>query len=113
MCHRSVGLVQGEIERAGISTVSVTVRPDVTFGMNVPRAAYLRFPHGNPLGEPDRPDQQHLILEALLQTHHWLLEANDHDTCYTAARPPDGVLASSFEVVCASLGIIFPPDPPP
>jgi len=67
MCHRSVGLVQGEIERSGIPTTSVTVRPDVTFGMNVPRAAYLRFPHGNPLGEPNRPDQQHLILEALLQ----------------------------------------------
>ena len=45
----------------------MTVRPDVTFGMNVPRAACLRFPHGNPLGEPDRPDQHHLILEALLQ----------------------------------------------
>lgn len=67
MCHRSVGLVQGEIERAGISTVSVSVRPEVTFGMNVPRAACLRFPHGNPLGEPHRPDQQHLILEALLR----------------------------------------------
>ncbi len=67
MCHRSVGLVQGEIERDGISTVSVSVRPDVTFGMNVPRAAYLRFPHGNPLGEPDQPAQHHLVLEALLR----------------------------------------------
>jgi hypothetical protein len=75
MCHRSVGLVQGELERAGISTASVTVRPDVTVGMNVPRAAYLRFPHGNPLGEPHRPDQQHLILEALLQMLETATEA--------------------------------------
>ena len=67
MCHRSVGLVQGELERSGISTVSVSVRPDVTAGMNVPRVAYVRFPHGNPLGEPNRPDQQHLILDALLR----------------------------------------------
>jgi hypothetical protein len=67
MCHRSVGLVQGEIERAGIPTVSLSVRPEVTYGMNVPRAAYLRFPHGNPLGEPDRPEQHHVILEALLR----------------------------------------------
>lgn len=55
--------------------MSVTVRPDVTFGMNVPRAAYLRFPHGNPLGEPHRSDQQHLILEALLQMLETATEA--------------------------------------
>ena len=67
MCHRSVGLVAGAIERAGIPTVTVSLRPEITYGVGVSRAAYARFPMGNPLGEPRRADQQHLMLEALLR----------------------------------------------
>lgn len=67
MCHRSVGLVQAQIERAGISTVSVTMRPEISFAMKVPRAVHVRFPLGNPLGEPHRPDQQSRILEDMFR----------------------------------------------
>ncbi len=67
MCHRSVGLVQGAIERVGIATVSLTLRPEITLFMNVSRAAYVRFPLGNPFGEPHQPAQHHLVLEDLLQ----------------------------------------------
>ena len=42
------------------------MRPDVTYGVRVPRAASVRFPHGNPFGEPHRPEQHHLVFEALL-----------------------------------------------
>jgi D-proline reductase (dithiol) PrdB len=63
MCHRSVGLVQSHLEKVGMSTVSVSLRPDISLAMKVPRAVYLRFPLGNPMGEPDRPDQQGRILE--------------------------------------------------
>ena len=73
MCHRSVGLVQGAIERSGIPTVTISLRPDVTFGVRVPRAAYARFPHGNPLGEPHQPAQHHLVLEALLRQRDMVL----------------------------------------
>ena len=66
MCHRSVGLVQGAVEAAGISTASVALRPEITLGTNVARAAYLRFPLGNPFGEPNQPAQHHRILEDLL-----------------------------------------------
>jgi hypothetical protein len=66
MCHRSVGLVSGSLERAGIPTATMSLRPEITFGVGVSRAAYARFPMGNPLGEPNRPDQQHLMIEALL-----------------------------------------------
>ena len=66
MCHRSVGLVQGTIEASGIPTVTISMRPEVTFGIGVPRAAYARFPHGNPFGEPNQPGQHHLVFEALL-----------------------------------------------
>ena len=73
MCHRSVGLVQSQIEAAGMSTVSVCMRPDISLAMKVPRAAYVRFPLGNPMGEPGRPDQQARILEELFE----LLETAD------------------------------------
>jgi hypothetical protein len=48
-------------------SVSVSVRPEVTAFMNVSRAAYLRFPTGNPMGEPHRPDQARTILRAVLE----------------------------------------------
>lgn len=67
MCHRSVGLVQSELEAAGMSTVSVCLRPDISLAMRVPRAIYVRFPLGNPMGEPGRADQQSRILEDLFE----------------------------------------------
>lgn len=39
----------------------------ITYGMNVPRAAWVRFPLGNPFGEPKQPAQHHLVLEQLLR----------------------------------------------
>jgi len=68
MCHQSVGLIQGQIEKAGIPTMSVTVVPYVTRNMLVPRAAYVRFPIGNPIGETGNADQQRLVLGAVLDT---------------------------------------------
>lgn len=73
MCHRSVGLVQSELESRGIATVSVCLRPEISLAMKVARAAYVRFPLGNPFGEPGRPDQQRQILEDLFE----LLEKAD------------------------------------
>ena len=67
MCHQSVGLVQGALEREGIATVALTLRPDITAHMNVSRAAYVRFPLGNPFGEANRPDHQRRILADLLR----------------------------------------------
>lgn len=65
MCHRSVGLIQNTIEARGIATVSVTLKPEITLGVGVPRAGYLRFPLGHPTGEPDKPELQDQILRDL------------------------------------------------
>lgn len=59
-----------------MSTVSVCFRPEISFAMKVPRAVYVRFPLGNPFGEPDRPDQQRQILEDLFE----LLETTEEPT---------------------------------
>ncbi len=66
MCHQSVGLVQNAIEAAGIPTVSVSVRPEITAFVGVPRAAYLRFPTGEPLGEVGQAEQHATIVAAAL-----------------------------------------------
>ena len=76
MCHRSVGLVQGAIERAGLPTVSLTLRPEITAHMNISRAAYVRFPLGNPMGEAHQPRQHSLVLDQLLT----LLESSTEPT---------------------------------
>ena len=67
MVVSSVGLLQGAIERQGIPTISVTVRPEITAHANISRACYMRFPTGNPMGEPHKPDQQRMILQAVLE----------------------------------------------
>jgi hypothetical protein len=66
MCHQSVGLVQHAMERAGMATVSISLRPEITAHMNVARAAYVRFPLGNPFGEVHAPGQHERILGDLL-----------------------------------------------
>jgi hypothetical protein len=77
MCHQSVGLVQGALERAGIATVTLTLRPEITAHMNVSRAAFVRFPLGNPFGEAGRPDHQGRILTDLL---HLVNDATEPNT---------------------------------
>jgi hypothetical protein len=62
MCHLSVGLVANTLERHLLTTMLITVKPDVTLGTGAPRAMYIRFPMGNPCGEPDKPAEQRRIL---------------------------------------------------
>ena len=62
-----MGLVQNQIEGAGVSTISMTVQPHITGSVGAPRAAYLRYPAGNQLGEAGKPQQQRAIVTAVLE----------------------------------------------
>ena len=64
MCHQTVGLIAGELERRGIATTSVTVLREVTEKVRTPRALFADFPVGFPLGRPDDPQLQTQILRA-------------------------------------------------
>ena len=59
--------MQNEIERAGVVTVTVTHKPEITLFTRVPRAAWVRFPLGNPLGQANEPAQQRAMLLELLR----------------------------------------------
>jgi D-proline reductase (dithiol) PrdB len=67
-----VGLVQNAIEEAGIATVSITMVPYISIATGVPRTLYVRFPYGDPFGEPGDAIRQREILQAAL---HWLYDA--------------------------------------
>ena len=66
MCHQSVGLIQSVIEKAGIPTVSVTALREITEKVRPPRALFVDFPLGYPLGAPnDEALQTRIVLSAL------------------------------------------------
>ena len=45
----------------------MTVQPHITGSVGAPRAAYLRYPAGNQLGEAGKPQQQRAIITAVLE----------------------------------------------
>lgn len=55
-----------ELERAGISTVAVQLLREVACRVCPPRALWVPYPHGYPLGVPGDPVVQHGVLAACL-----------------------------------------------
>lgn len=64
MCHQSVGLIQRQIEYAGITTVSISLLREITETTRPPRALFVPFPLGYPLGEPNKADLQTRVIRA-------------------------------------------------
>lgn len=64
MCNQSVGLIQRAIEYAGMTTVSISLLREITEKTRPPRALYVPYPLGYPLGEPNNPDLQTRIMRA-------------------------------------------------
>jgi hypothetical protein len=67
MCSQAVGLFAAELERQGISTVAIQLLRDVAVRVRPPRALFVPFRHGYPLGAPDEPGRQTAVLEAALK----------------------------------------------
>lgn len=66
MCNQTVGLVQAALERAGITTVSLALLREVATLIQPPRALFVPFPMGFPLGAPDNAPLQHRVIAAAL-----------------------------------------------
>jgi D-proline reductase (dithiol) PrdB len=61
-----VGLIARAVEAAGIPTVSISITKDLTEAVGVPRAVFVKWPLGHPLGERDNGVQQRtMIFEGL------------------------------------------------
>jgi hypothetical protein len=55
------------LEAAGIPTVSISMIPDLTRAVGVPRLAGIGYPMGRPLGRPHDADGQRDVLRATLE----------------------------------------------
>lgn len=60
-----MGLIQREIEKAGIPTIGISIVREYTAKVQPPRSVFLKWPFGHPLGEPgNRKQQRAVLLEA-------------------------------------------------
>ena len=66
MCNQAVGLVAAELESQGVTTVAIQLLREVAKRVRPPRALFVPFPHGYPLGVGDR-ELQHSVLQAALR----------------------------------------------
>lgn len=62
-----MGLIARAVEAAGIPTVSLSIAKDLTESVGVPRAVFVRWPLGHPLGEKHAPLQQRTMIFTALQ----------------------------------------------
>jgi hypothetical protein len=72
-----VGLVQRVLEASGIPTVALSMIPDLTRAVGVPRLAGISYPMSRPLGQPHDADGQRAVLRATLEV---LASASGPDT---------------------------------
>ena len=62
-----MGLVQRVLEASAIPTVALSMIPDLTRAVGVPRLAGISYPFGQPLGRPHDADGQRAVLRATLE----------------------------------------------
>ena len=75
---RSGGLLQREIEKAGIPTVSISNIPETTERVCVPRAVFIQYPFGRQLGDVGDTADQRRICDDMCA----LLESAEGPTSY-------------------------------
>ena len=86
VCHRTISVVQREIEMKGIPTVLITVSPEVSAQMRPPRALYPKgFKIGNSVGRPGMRDLQKNVLRDALN----LLTQNTRPGEFVTIEYPD------------------------
>lgn len=100
MCCWSVGLVQCEIEAAGLSTISLSMIPELTASTGAPRIAAVERPFGLTVGSPGDTGGQLATLRATLQA-------------LAAISEPGGVVDLQFECNDDATLNTLPPQQPP
>ncbi len=61
-----MGLIARALERTGVPTTSISITKELTESVGVPRAVFVKWPLGHPLGEAgNSPQQRTLIFDAL------------------------------------------------
>ena len=95
-----MGLVQREIESAGLSTISLSMIPDLTASVGVPRIAAIEHPFGLTLGSPGDSARQLEVLRSTLRALEGISQ-------------PGSVVNLPFEWKSGEKLNMYPPEPPP
>jgi D-proline reductase (dithiol) PrdB len=66
LCTHTLAVIQRVLEASGLSTISLTIEPELTRVVQVPRAMSVDFPPGCPVGEPTDRDKQFKVLQEAL-----------------------------------------------
>jgi D-proline reductase (dithiol) PrdB len=61
-----VGLLARALESESITTVCVVMNREITANVKAPRALYVRFPYGAPLGPAGDRETQRAVIDAAL-----------------------------------------------
>lgn len=72
-----MGLIQREIEKAGIPTIGVSIVREYTEKVKPPRTIFLRWPFGHPFGEPFHTAQQRVVLAEALRALYTIQEPGE------------------------------------
>jgi hypothetical protein len=67
MCNQAVGLIAAELERRGITTVCLVLLREIAEKVRPPRALFVPYRHGYPLGLPNDAAAQRAVIEAALR----------------------------------------------
>lgn len=81
-CVQTVGLIAGELEERGVSTVGLTLLPELSEIVGVPRSLSVHFPYGAPCGDPFHTDLHRAVLNEALG----LFEACDRPGLVVASK---------------------------
>ena len=79
-----MGLVARVLEASGIPTVTISLIPELTRAVGVPRLAGLGYPMGRPFGNPHDVDGQRAVLRSALEL-------------FSIATGPDAYVELPFE----------------
>jgi D-proline reductase (dithiol) PrdB len=61
-----VGLIARTIEECGMPTVCVVMNRDITVNVRTPRALFVHFPYGAPVGPAGNAEVQDAVVRAAL-----------------------------------------------
>jgi hypothetical protein len=67
MCNQAVSLIAAEIERRGIATVCIVLLREIAEKVRPPRALFVPYDLGFPLGRPNDPEGQRKVIRAALE----------------------------------------------
>ena len=67
LCHQTLGIIARVIEKAGIPTITISVKPNMTDRVRPPRTAYYNGKLGSVAGDANWPEYQLRILDETLR----------------------------------------------